>query len=305
VGFIGYPNVGKSSIINTLKKKKVCKSAPVPGETKVWQYVTLFKRIFLIDCPGVVYPGSDTDENLVLKGVVRIETLNEPAAFVADVLRRVKPEYITRHFGVPAWTSALDFLEKVAVKSGKMLKGAEPDVSTAGRMVLNDFLRGRLPYFELPLQTPEQKTALQARKQQLHVEQIFSKIAVRTSFNEDDMKAPAGFEDERKDPAGFKEPAVHIAPTMSEDEVDDEGDSEERGGEQEQAFVEGNITEKRKMLEEEDSDEDLGPAPAIVLEEARALEQIRRASKAEVRAADWDALFAATKRHGGKRTRSS
>jgi nuclear GTP-binding protein len=36
VGFIGYPNVGKSSVINTLKRKMVCKAAPVPGETKVW-----------------------------------------------------------------------------------------------------------------------------------------------------------------------------------------------------------------------------------------------------------------------------
>lgn len=33
----------------------MCKTAPVPGETKVWQYITLMKRIFLIDCPGVVY----------------------------------------------------------------------------------------------------------------------------------------------------------------------------------------------------------------------------------------------------------
>jgi nuclear GTP-binding protein len=52
VGLIGYPNVGKSSIINTLMKKKVCKVAPIPGETKVWQFVTLMKRIYLIDCPG-------------------------------------------------------------------------------------------------------------------------------------------------------------------------------------------------------------------------------------------------------------
>ncbi len=36
IGFIGYPNVGKSSVINSLRKKKVCKSAPIPGETKVW-----------------------------------------------------------------------------------------------------------------------------------------------------------------------------------------------------------------------------------------------------------------------------
>jgi nuclear GTP-binding protein len=35
IGFIGYPNVGKSSVINTLKKKVVCKVAPIPGETKV------------------------------------------------------------------------------------------------------------------------------------------------------------------------------------------------------------------------------------------------------------------------------
>jgi nuclear GTP-binding protein len=53
VGMVGYPNVGKSSIINTLRKKKVCVVAPIAGETKVWQYITLMKRIYMIDCPGV------------------------------------------------------------------------------------------------------------------------------------------------------------------------------------------------------------------------------------------------------------
>lgn len=60
IGFIGYPNVGKSSVINTLRKKQVCKVAPVPGETKVWQYISLTKRINLIDCPGIVYNSDDT-----------------------------------------------------------------------------------------------------------------------------------------------------------------------------------------------------------------------------------------------------
>ena len=49
---------------------KVCKVAPIPGETKVWQYITLTKRIFLIDCPGVVYHNNDTETDVVLKGVV-------------------------------------------------------------------------------------------------------------------------------------------------------------------------------------------------------------------------------------------
>lgn len=55
---------------------QVCKVAPVPGETKVWQYITLMKRIFLIDCPGVVYQKNEDDEtDIVLKGVVRVENL--------------------------------------------------------------------------------------------------------------------------------------------------------------------------------------------------------------------------------------
>jgi len=49
---------------------KVCKVAPIPGETKVWQYITLTKRIFLIDCPGVVYHNNDSETDVVLKGVV-------------------------------------------------------------------------------------------------------------------------------------------------------------------------------------------------------------------------------------------
>lgn len=58
---------------------QVCKVAPVPGETKVWQYITLMKKIFLIDCPGVVYHKTDDSETqAVLKGVVRVENLVKP-----------------------------------------------------------------------------------------------------------------------------------------------------------------------------------------------------------------------------------
>jgi nuclear GTP-binding protein len=69
----------------------------VPGETKVWQYITLMKRIFLIDCPGVVYhKTTDSDSQAVLKGVVRVEGLEDASVHVAAVLDRVKPEYLVR-----------------------------------------------------------------------------------------------------------------------------------------------------------------------------------------------------------------
>ena len=44
----------------------------------MWQYITLMKRIYLIDCPGVVYPHGDIETDIVLKGVVRVENIPTP-----------------------------------------------------------------------------------------------------------------------------------------------------------------------------------------------------------------------------------
>jgi nuclear GTP-binding protein len=149
VGFIGYPNVGKSSIINTLRSKKVCNVAPIPGETKVWQYITLFKRIFLIDCPGVVYPSGDSEAEIVLKGVVRVENLTTPEDFIAPILDRTKKEYITATYGVRSWENPMDFLAQYAKQTGKLLRGAEPDTATVSKMILHDWQRGKIPYLSL------------------------------------------------------------------------------------------------------------------------------------------------------------
>uniref|UniRef100_A0AAQ6A291 Nucleolar GTP-binding protein 2 n=1 Tax=Amphiprion ocellaris TaxID=80972 RepID=A0AAQ6A291_AMPOC len=150
VGFIGYPNVGKSSVINTLRSKKVCNVAPLAGETKVWQYITLMRRIFLIDCPGVVYPSEDSESDIVLKGVVQVEKIKNPEEHIGAVLERAKPEYIQKTYRIPTWKSAEDFLEKLAFRTGKLLKGGEPDLSTVSKMVLNDWQRGRIPFFVKP-----------------------------------------------------------------------------------------------------------------------------------------------------------
>ncbi|KAI3878843.1 hypothetical protein MKX03_000653 [Papaver bracteatum] len=150
VGFVGYPNVGKSSVINTLRTKSVCKVAPIPGETKVWQYITLTKRIFLIDCPGVVYQNSDNETDIVLKGVVRVTNLEDATEHIGEVLKRVKKEHLRRAYKINDWVDQEDFLTQLCRISGKLLKGGEPDMTCAAKMVLHDWQRGRIPFFVPP-----------------------------------------------------------------------------------------------------------------------------------------------------------
>lgn len=151
VGFIGYPNTGKSSIINTLRKKKVCTVAPIPGETKIWQYITLMKRIYLIDCPGVVPPSTtDTPQDILLRGVVRVENVENPEQYIPAVLSKTKPQHIERTYELKGYKNHMEFLELLARKGGRLLRGGEPDVDGVAKMVLNDFLRGKIPWYTPP-----------------------------------------------------------------------------------------------------------------------------------------------------------
>lgn len=153
VGFLGYPNTGKSSIINTLRKKAVCVVAPIPGQTKVWQYVALMKRIYLIDCPGVVpHATTDSEAEIVLKGVCRVENISAPQDHIQELLSRVQPRHLIRTYGssIRDYTDADDFLERLARSSGRLLKGGEPDLKTTAKMVLHDWLKGKIPYFTKP-----------------------------------------------------------------------------------------------------------------------------------------------------------
>ncbi|KAJ2063969.1 GTPase required for pre-60S ribosomal subunit nuclear export and maturation [Coemansia sp. S146] len=162
VGLIGYPNTGKSSIINTLRQKKVCTVAPVPGETKVWQYITMTRRIYLIDCPGIVqFSATDTDTDIVLKGSIRTESLLMPEDYIPEVLNRVRREYIQRHYNIDKWDNAEDFLTELAKATGKLNKGGEPDLHVVSKMVVNDWVRGRLPHYRAPPEFSEPLTQSQ------------------------------------------------------------------------------------------------------------------------------------------------
>ena len=157
VGFVGYPNVGKSSVINSLKKTKCCKAAPIPGETKVWQYISLTKRIYLIDCPGVVYEEGQSEIDKVLKNVVRAEKIEEPMIFVQGILDRVKPEILQKIYKVDTWVDCEDFVKQCAKKYGKLVKGGDPDYKATAKIILLDWQKGKIPYYVEPPKDEENK----------------------------------------------------------------------------------------------------------------------------------------------------
>ena len=147
VGLVGYPNVGKSSVINTLQKKKVASAGPIPSETKVWQFLSFTKRIYLIDCPGIVPPSQySTPENLLLRGAIRVDNVDNPEQYIPGLLTRVQRHHMERTYDIQGWEGHTHFLEMIARKSGRLLRQGEPDINGVAKMILNDFMRGKIPW---------------------------------------------------------------------------------------------------------------------------------------------------------------
>lgn len=192
VGVIGYPNVGKSSVINTLISKKSCKVAPIPGETKIWQYITLFKRISLIDCPGVVVDtAGDTETDSVLKGVVRAERLESPEDFISAICDKVKREHIAGQYKLTKeeakWETPMDLMETVAKKSGRLLKGGDPCIRSAAITFINDYQRGRLPHFVAPPELKEDEISQVATAQIVGIKQQEQDLGLLEAQDNEDL----------------------------------------------------------------------------------------------------------------------
>lgn len=144
---IGYPNSGKSSVINSLSGRKKAKTSSKSGYTVGLQNARASKKLLMIDTPGVI-PYDDKDEfKLALVASVEPSKLKDPD-FIAEKIILKFTEQIVKYYDikddVEDMKDSEEILEKIAFKLKKLKKGGFADVKIAGRKMLTDWQQGKI-----------------------------------------------------------------------------------------------------------------------------------------------------------------
>ncbi|KAF9154087.1 Guanine nucleotide-binding protein-like 3 [Actinomortierella ambigua] len=247
VGVIGYPNVGKSSVINSLKRSKVCGVGSTPGFTKVAQEIHLDKNIKLLDCPGIVFSKGENGETaaeLLLRNCVKVELLEDPITPVELIVQRCKKEQLMVMYAVPEFDGVNDFLVHLARQRGKLKKGGIPDTFAAARSVLNDWNSGKIPFYTIPpaakhtpvaaasmvtdwskefdIDTQEDVQVLANMKSTVDMRDAMALTAQEIEEGEMDM----GFEDDEEDVMDDGEGGMSMDEDMDDDDEEEEEEEE-------------------------------------------------------------------------------
>ncbi|XP_033168515.1 large subunit GTPase 1 homolog [Drosophila mauritiana] len=167
VGMVGYPNVGKSSTINSLMTVKKVSVSATPGKTKRFQTLFLDKDILLCDCPGLVMPSFVlTKADMLLNGILPIDQMRDHVPAVNLLCERIPRHVLEDKYGIviakplegedmerPPHSEEL--LLAYGYNRGFMTSNGQPDQARSARYVLKDYVNGRLLYAMSPPSVPQ------------------------------------------------------------------------------------------------------------------------------------------------------
>jgi hypothetical protein len=157
---VGYPNVGKSTVINYLKGRHVASTSPKPGWTKGEQLVRAKSWLLVLDTPGVVKTASTGDLALdVVKGLVDPGTVDDPVPYAYSLLKRVltyNPNALRESYGIDC--DLEHALEEIGKVKRRLLKGGRVNIDEAARIVLKDWIVGKLKYAAWPPENPHNES---------------------------------------------------------------------------------------------------------------------------------------------------
>ena len=156
---LGIPNVGKSTLINTLAGRTVAKTGNEPAVTKAQQRIRLTNNIVLHDTPGFLWPKLEPEEcgyRLAVTGAIKdtVVEYEDVAMFLAEYLLAAYPQMLLDRFDMDELPhSDIELLEAIGARRGCLRKGGMANLHKVSEILLHEFRAGAMG--TLSLETPQ------------------------------------------------------------------------------------------------------------------------------------------------------
>jgi small GTP-binding protein len=142
VGVLGYPNVGKSSLINALSGRGAARTSSRSGYTRGLQKVKVDNKIMVLDTPGVL-PYREKDETKHAKmSAIDYSQVKDPEYVALNFIEENK-DLVKNHYKLKK-TENDELLEELAFRLGRLVKGGKPDLESTSRALLKDWQKGKI-----------------------------------------------------------------------------------------------------------------------------------------------------------------